>query len=432
MKKAFKITANNQYVQQVALPADIYTYQCNVLNPSDTYTFGLLTESGVWNYYEVEVTKDVWAHRAKLEFKTEEAVTAFSLCSANASVANPVYVQNPILAERAEFSGIATKSLEEYVSELESGLVTENCTATLANGVLTISDATADKGKVTLSIIEESSVISTQVFFEKGLTPSQSAKLEAISKGMTVIDGGYIYSNLMELGDVDGNRTAGISGLDKDVTGVLPDGYMPANWSGGTFQQAVNFAIVYKAMEDKTLDDTVVIPDLIMANNVELHIGISKNGDLIIDQHGNITTFSGEFEVVNGKVNATDGSFKGKVSVPFVIIDSFTSGSIINLDNSFNISTHSYMADKTIYLPIDEKYNGVTCYLYNGGRTQNEGSFKVRVEGEQGFIGGGASYDNQIGNEIYIHKGQIGQFICVKTLGGSIGWACTNYADLQL
>ena len=241
MKKAFKITANNQYVQQVALPADIYTYQCNVLNPTDTYTFGLLTEGGVWNYYEVEVTKEVWAHRAKLEFKTEEAVTAFSLCSANASVANPVYVQNPILAERAEFSGIATKSLEEYVSELENGLVAENCTATLASGVLSISDATADKGKVTLSIIEESSVISTQVFFEKGLTPSQSAKLEAISKGMTVIDGGYIQSNLVELGNPEEALiTAGLSGIDKDSTGIVPDGKMPAFWAGGTYEEATS------------------------------------------------------------------------------------------------------------------------------------------------------------------------------------------------
>lgn len=135
---------------------------------------------------------------------------------------------------------------------------------------------------------------------------------------------------------------------------------------------------------------------------------------------------------IEGKITATEGSFKGKVSVPFVIIDSFTSDSIINLDDSFNITTHSYIADKTIYLPVDEKYNGVTCHLYNGGMTTNEGSFKVRVEGEQGFIGGSANYANKIGTEISIHKGQIGQFICVKTLGGGINWACTNYADLQL
>lgn len=243
IKKAFKVTANNQYIQQVTLPAGIYTYQCNVLNPTDTYTFGLLTESGVWNYYEVEVTEGAWVHRAKLEFKTEEAVTAFSLCSANASVSNPVYVQNPILAERAEFSGIATRSLVEYITELENGLVAENCTASLSEGVLSISNITADKGKVVLSITEETSIISTQVLFEKGLTPAQSSKLEAISKGMTVIEGGYIQSNLVELGNPEEDvTTAGSSGIDKDSTGVIPDGKMPAFWAGGTYEDATDNA----------------------------------------------------------------------------------------------------------------------------------------------------------------------------------------------
>ena len=142
----------------------------------------------------------------------------------------------------------------------------------------------------------------------------------------------------------------------------------------------------------------------------------------------------GSIEGVNFQMNA-DGSIKfidaevtGKISVPFIYKEGFGHGTILNLDASFNISTHAYLGDTTLYLPLDDKYNGVTCHVYNTGLTQNEGSISVKVQGSAYFTGFTTSNPK---NVIDIRMGQIGAFICVKTATG-VSWACTNYSDLQL
>ena len=142
----------------------------------------------------------------------------------------------------------------------------------------------------------------------------------------------------------------------------------------------------------------------------------------------------GSIEGVNFQMNANgfikfiDAEVTGKISVPFIYKEGFGNGTILNLEESFNISTHAYLGDTTLYLPLNDKYNGVTCHIYNMGLTQNEGAISVKVQGSEYFAGFTTS---NLKNEIAIRMGQIGVFICVKTAVG-VGWACTNYSDLQL
>jgi hypothetical protein len=64
-----------------------------------------------------------------------------------------------------------------------------------------------------------------------------AAGVEAKAKtdGFTTIEGGLITTNIIKLGNLDGQEKAGISGTEKDAS----DNSLPAFWAGGTYEQAI-------------------------------------------------------------------------------------------------------------------------------------------------------------------------------------------------
>lgn len=74
---------------------------------------------------------------------------------------------------------------------------------------------------------------------------------------------------------------------------------------------------------------------------------------------------------IEGKITATDGSFSGALSTPFIEVE-YTENSMIDLGMKSNITTESYVTNPlTLTLPTDLKYNGREIAIYNKGMTSN-------------------------------------------------------------
>ena len=144
----------------------------------------------------------------------------------------------------------------------------------------------------------------------------------------------------------------------------------------------------------------------------------------VIRHDGSVKFTEAEIE---GKVTATEGSFSGRVSVPFKSIQDVPDNQVLNLSDNFNLALSSQSV-RTAYLPVDAKYNGVTCHIYNAGLTTNQGSIRIKIQGNKLFKG--RKITSQL-SEIEIQKGQVGVFICIEWFG-VVEWACTNYSDLIL
>lgn len=91
-------------------------------------------------------------------------------------------------------------------------------------------------------------------------------ELTAKTKGFTLIDGGLIYSQILNLTEVVGNVSAGASGISKDTEGNP----LPAFWAGGTYAEAKG-------------DDTVF---------VVRHDGSAKFGQVHLDPLGRIVVYA--------------------------------------------------------------------------------------------------------------------------------------------
>ena len=177
--------------------------------------------------------------------------------------------------------------------------------------------------------------------------------------------------------------------------------------------------------------------NVLLAEEANVAGFIFKN-DILFSQKGRVNGVEVDYDgqpnftpniVLDGKQGESkliNAEISGKLTIPFVIKDGI-GNTVLNLEDSFNITTHSYTGNTTIYLPTDKKYNGVTCNIYNGGLTTNEGSIQVKVEGDIDFLGFKPGSTNL---SIDIDKKMVGTFICIETLEGNISWACLNYSDL--
>lgn len=85
MAKAFKITQNNQYVQQIALNPGEYTFSAWIRADNITYKFGLRKMDNQLVEFDVssQLVFQNWA-KVRLTFQLTEQVKEFSLMSSGA------------------------------------------------------------------------------------------------------------------------------------------------------------------------------------------------------------------------------------------------------------------------------------------------------------------------------------------------------------
>lgn len=94
-------------------------------------------------------------------------------------------------------------------------------------------------------------------------TITQAVESSAKNLGLTKIEGGLIWTNIVKLQRIGGQETAGISGIDKDSSNK----YLPAFWAGGNYASAINNK----------------------SNVVIKHSGASKLGRMYLDEAGATT-----------------------------------------------------------------------------------------------------------------------------------------------
>lgn len=98
--KAFRITAKDQYVQNMSLNRGTYTYSAWVLAMGANYSIGLKTQAGTWlNFSMADQIKAGEWRPVKLTFTIYDPCVQFSLINSFASDAAYVIVSAPMLEE---------------------------------------------------------------------------------------------------------------------------------------------------------------------------------------------------------------------------------------------------------------------------------------------------------------------------------------------
>lgn len=100
MAKAFKITQNNQYVQQITLNAGEYTFSAWIRADNITYKFGFRKLNNQLIEFDIsdQLVFQQWA-KVRLTFQLTEQVKEFSLMSSGAGNGRTYYVMNPMFEE---------------------------------------------------------------------------------------------------------------------------------------------------------------------------------------------------------------------------------------------------------------------------------------------------------------------------------------------
>ncbi len=128
---------------------------------------------------------------------------------------------------------------------------------------------------------------------------------------------------------------------------------------------------------------------------------------------------------VEGIINATSGTFNGRVQVPFHHLGMIMGETTINLDEYFNISAEGYLTGGTLILPNDEKYNGASCNIFNTTMTGNAGPLYVKQKNGAPFFNAGTFGSEKSRIEIGIR--QMAKFICIGNR-----WRLDNPSEIVL
>lgn len=157
-------------------------------------------------------------------------------------------------------------------------------------------------------------------------------EITAKTKGFTLIDGGLIYSQILNLTEVAGNVSAGASGISKDTEGNP----LPAFWAGGTYAEAKGDDAVY----------------------VVRHDGSAKFGQVHLDPLGRIVVYE---DIPWDWVEANESVIITSESIPTLeeIAETNINKTVQNTAQTINI-TATTVDHRELINKVDVEYLGAT------------------------------------------------------------------------
>lgn len=389
MKKVFKATRRDQYVQPVEFDPGRYTFHAVV--KGEVYSFALKTENGVWLSFDLswQLEDGEWS-RITHTFDLTEKCVEFSLFASETT--SEVLIGDPMFEEGDNRSTPSVSPLDlDEVSENISERVTVNFDVLddrIQANVIAITNAVDDISGITTRVSEAESEISVQA----GIIEQKADKTEVTALGTTVTSLGLIVdahtgqiaskvsqTEYNEFGDQVSNQFSqinqrageieiSVSSLDEkvDENKGLSEAY--ADSVAASAESAAKSYAEAQALWAKTEAGSYTDGEITTLNNQLLDTGINIQQQLITitadntifrDNQGNpialfnlswtkiqasaielegLVTVNSKFKVLlDGSIEAVDGKFTGQITANEGSLGALTmqSGGYIDLPPTF-------------------------------------------------------------------------------------------------